>query len=386
MKKLVQSSLFTFIAFCSFSQYQIGHTTITFNDPARTGGFGSGGGSGRQIQTEIYYPATANGENTAVASGDFPIIVFGHGFAMAWDAYSNIWEHYASKGYILAFPRTEGGLFPGPSHADFGLDMNVVEARMQAEDALATSLFYQKINGNSALMGHSMGGGATILGASVNTSIKAVVGLAPAETDPSAIAAATNVTVPSIIFSGGQDGVTPPNDHHIPIYDGLSSACKTFVNVVGGAHCYFANSNFNCDFGEGTSSTGISITRAEQQTRTYSILDPWLSYQLMNDNAAWTTFQTSLSASPTTLITETTCSFAGLDEGSNEQIVFSPNPTNSIISFVNTTNEKKEISILNASGQLLEKKEVQNQVDFTQFKSGIYFLQMNGKTYKIIKE
>jgi predicted dienelactone hydrolase len=259
MKKLVQLTLFTVIAFCSFSQFQIGHTTLTFNDPARTGGFGSGGGSGRQIQTEIYYPATTAGENTAVASGDFPIIVVGHGFAMSWDAYTNIWEHYAPMGYILAFPRTEGSLFPAPSHGDFGLDINVIEARMQAEDALATSLFYQKINGNSALMGHSMGGGATILAASTNTSIKAVVGLAPAETDPSAIAAASNVTVPAIIFSGVQDGVTPPDEHHIPIYDGLSSACKTFVNVVGGAHCYFANTNFNCDFGEVTASTGISI-------------------------------------------------------------------------------------------------------------------------------
>lgn len=385
MKKLVQSSLFTLIAFCSFSQYQIGHTTITFNDPARTGGFGSGGGSGRQIQTEIYYPATAAGENTTVASGEFPIIVFGHGFAMSWDAYTNIWAHYAPMGYILAFPRTEGGLFPGPSHADFGLDMNVVETRMQAEDALGSSLFYQKINGNSALMGHSMGGGATILAASTNTSIKAVVGLAPAETDPSAIAAAANVTVPAIIFSGGQDGVTPPNEHHIPIYDNLNSACKTFVNIIGGAHCYFANTNANCDLGESLSSTGISITREDQQNGTFIILDPWLDYQLKNDNAAWTAFQLSIDANKM-FMTQTTCTFAGIDEGSNERILFSPNPTNSIISFVNISNEKREVSILNASGQLLEKKEVQNQVDFTQFKSGIYFLQMNGKTYKIIKE
>ena len=66
--------------------------------------------------------------------------------------------------------------------------------------------------------------------------------------------------------------------------------------------------------------------------------------------------------------------------------MLSPNPTNSIISFVNESNENIEISILNASGQLLAKKEVQNQVDFTQFESGIYFLQMKGKTYKIIKE
>jgi len=385
MKKLVQSSLFTLIAFCSFSQYQIGHTTITFNDPARTGGFGSGGGSGRQIQTEIYYPATAAGENTTVASGEFPIIVFGHGFAMSWDAYTNIWAHYAPMGYILAFPRTEGGLFPGPSHADFGLDMNVVETKMQAEDALASSLFYQKVNGNSALMGHSMGGGATILAASTNTSIKAVVGLAPAETDPSAIAAAPNVTVPAIIFSGSQDGVTPPDEHHIPIYDGLSSACKTFVNIIGGAHCYFANTNANCDLGESLSSTGISITREDQQIGTFGILDPWLAYQLKNDNAAWTTFQLSLNLSKMWQA-ETTCSFLGMEEGANEQIVFSPNPTNSIIHFVNDSNEKRVISIFNANGQLLETVEVQNQLDFNRFELGIYFLQMNGKTYKIIKE
>ena len=31
-------------------QALVGHTTITFNDPTRTGGFGSGGGAGRQIQ------------------------------------------------------------------------------------------------------------------------------------------------------------------------------------------------------------------------------------------------------------------------------------------------------------------------------------------------
>ena len=217
MKKLLQSTIFTFIAFCTFSQFQIGHTTLTFNDPGRTGGFGSGGGAGRQIQTEIYYPAVSAGENTAVAVGDFPIIVFGHGFAMSWDAYTNIWEHYAALGYIMAFPRTEGSLFPSPSHSEFGLDLNLVESRMQAEDLLATSLFYQKINGNSALMGHSMGGGAAFLAAATNTSIKAVVGFAPAETNPSAIAAATNITVPAIIFSGGQDGVTPPADHHIPI-------------------------------------------------------------------------------------------------------------------------------------------------------------------------
>ena len=53
-------------AFTSFAQFSVGHTTITFNDPTRTGGFGSGGGTGRQIQTEIYYPAASAGTGVEV--------------------------------------------------------------------------------------------------------------------------------------------------------------------------------------------------------------------------------------------------------------------------------------------------------------------------------
>ena len=290
-----------------FAQFSVGHRTITFNDPTRTGGFGSGGGAGRQIQTEIYYPATSAGNNVNVANGEFPVIVFGHGFAMSWDAYQNIWEHYAALGYILAFARTEGSLIPSPSHNDFGLDLRLIGEKMTAENSNSASPFYQKINGNIAIMGHSMGGGATILAAANNANIKAIIGLAPAETNPSAIAAAPNVSVPAIIFSGSSDGVTPPADHHIPIYNGLVSTCKTFVSIVGGGHCYYANTNFNCDFGETTSSTGISITRAQQQARTFSLLDPWLEYMLKDSCDAYTQFSDLQDDSPSTLAVQTTC-------------------------------------------------------------------------------
>lgn len=301
--------VFLFITASStlFAQFSVGHRTITFNDPTRTGGFGSGGGAGRQIQTEIYYPAATSGNNVAIASGSFPVIVFGHGFAMSWDAYQNIWEHYAALGYILAFARTEGSLIPAPSHNDFGLDLRLIGEKMTAENANSASPFFQSMNGNTAIMGHSMGGGATILAAANNPNIKAIVGLAPAETNPSAIAAAPNVSVPAMIFSGSSDGVTPPADHHIPIYNGLVSTCKTFVSIVGGAHCYYANTNFNCDFGEATTSTGIAITRAQQQARTYSLLDPWLEYMLKDSCDAYTLFSNIQDDSPSTLAVQTTC-------------------------------------------------------------------------------
>ena len=90
-------------------------------------------------------------------------------------------------------------------------------------------MFENKINGNAAIMGHSMGGGATFLGAENNTNITTVIGLAPAETTPSAIAAAANVAVPALVFTADEDMVTPAVDHQIPIYNGLGNSCKYLI-------------------------------------------------------------------------------------------------------------------------------------------------------------
>lgn len=167
---------------------------------------------------------------------------------------------------------------------------------MKLEGTNPSSPFYQKISNKTAIMGHSMGGGASILAAAGYTQVTTVVGLAPAETTPSAISAASNVSVPTLIFSGAQDGVTPPSTHHIPIYNAIpTSVCKTFVSIIGGAHCYFANPNFNCDFAEATALTGISISRTTQQIKTQRILEQWFRFKLKTECDAFQAFQDSLS-------------------------------------------------------------------------------------------
>ena len=157
-----------------------------------------------------------------------------------------------------------------------------------------------------------MGGGATMLAAENNAAIAGIVGLAPAETNPSAVSVCGNINVPALIFSGSNDGVTPPIDNHLPMYQGLASSCKSYVSITGGAHCYFANSNFNCDFGESTSSQGISITRAQQQQKTFQILNPWLNYVLNTDCYALADFQASLTNTAGT-VNQTTCAQPGIN-------------------------------------------------------------------------
>lgn len=295
MKTLFLSSLFTLLCINIYSQYSIGHMSKTFVDASR---------SNRNIETEIYYPATTTGDNTPAASDEFPVIVFGHGFVVAWSAYANLWEEFVPRGYIMVFPRTEGSIV-STDHQKFGWDLQFLVTEMQNEGALGTSILYNTIAPETELMGHSMGGGASFLAADSlcvngNTNLKTLIGLAPAESTTngvSSIASAARVTVPSLILSGVQDGVTPPVDHHIPMYNALASTCKTILNVIGGAHCYFANTNTACDFGELTSSSGISITRAEQHDITFDFVNLWLDYTLKGECGAFNAFQDSVATS-----------------------------------------------------------------------------------------
>lgn len=271
-----------------FSQtYQVGHTTINFTDSTR---------SNRIIQTEVYYPANMAGTDVSIAGGQFPVIIFGHGFVMVWSAYQNLWDNFVPLGYIMAFPRTEGNI--SPNHGEFGKDLKFLAGAMQNEGITSSSIFFNAVKDKTAIMGHSMGGGSAILSAASNTAIETVVAFSPAETNPSAIASAENITVDALILAGAQDGVAPPSANAIPIYDTLGSSCKTYISISGGAHCYFANSNFNCDFGEGSSSSGISITRAEQQDITNDFVNLWLDYKLKGNCNALDVFNDSLTTSP----------------------------------------------------------------------------------------
>ena len=276
------------------AQGQIGNYTLTVQDSAR---------GNRNIETAVYYPALSSGTGTTIDTGQYPIIVFGHGFAMNWNAYQNIWEALVPNGYIVVFPKTESGLF-SVNHQEFAWDLQFLVKYMQVEGQNTNAPIYNAVAASTALMGHSMGGGAAFLAAdslctAFDSTFKTIIGLAPAESNSngvSSIISALQVTCPSLIFSGSQDGVTPPSVHHLPIFNNISG-CKTFVSILGGGHCYFAGPNFNCDFGESVSSTGISISRTQQQMTCSNILIPWLDYYLKNDCAALGIFSDSIASS-----------------------------------------------------------------------------------------
>lgn len=270
----------------AFSQSPIGHRTLQFTDPAR---------NNRQVPAEVYYPAESAGNNTPVLAGAFPVIVFGHGYLMPYSAYGYFRDAMVPEGYVVVFPTTEGSLFP--SHINFGLDLAFLVGAMQNEGTTPSSPFYQHIDTTSAIMGHSMGGGAAFLACQGNTLPTAVVTFAAAETTPSAIAAASGVSLPSLVLAASEDCVTPPANNQVPMYDALAGACKVFVSITGGGHCYFADYNLQCSLGETGCQQNFTISREQQQDAALDFTRPFLDWFLKKDYSAWLSFNDSLNLS-----------------------------------------------------------------------------------------
>lgn len=278
--------LILLLPFISYAQdYNIGHTELEFYDETRD----------RIIPTKIYYPSDQNGENVAISNSSFPIIVFGHGFLIGWETYSNFWLELVPKGYILSFPTTEMSF--SANHEGFGQDLKfVADAMLELENEI-NSIFFNSIIPNTAIMGHSMGGGASFLSSTNSASITTLINFAAAETSPSAISAALDVNIPTLVFAGEEDCVTPPTSNQIPMYDATNSSCKTFINIKYGGHCYFANDNFACNFGESSCSSGLDISREQQQDVTFDFLNLWLDYTLYNNEYSVIEFNDSLQTS-----------------------------------------------------------------------------------------
>lgn len=367
------------------AQFQIGHSTVTFNDPAR---------SNRPILTDIYYPADAASVDVPLAAGAFPVIQFGHGFVMSTDSYQYFWENYVPQGFILCLPQTEGSF--SPSHTDFARDLAFLCMAMEAENLQAASRFYGHVQPRYCVMGHSMGGGCTVLSYQYNPDlIKCMAAFAPANTNPSALVVAPALSVPSLVFAGSYDCIAPPAQQALPIYQALdTTACKHYVDITGGSHCQFGDANANCSFGELlTGCSNPPITAAAQHALVNSILLPWLNVYLKEDESFITPLNDLLASENgfTTLngCANTTKVDAIQDAGLGFKILSNPVVQDEISVQLNTFESDTHIvfSIYNISGQLLSQVKSESgiirRISIPALRSGMYYLSAEGKNGKM---
>ncbi|MBK9763947.1 MAG: T9SS type A sorting domain-containing protein [Flavobacteriales bacterium] len=306
MRATAFSAVLLFTLSASAQPFSVGTRQLSFVDAARN----------RTIEVIAHYPAASSGTDVPVADGEFPVLVFGHGFVMAVDVYSNLWNYFVPKGYIMLLPTTEGGI--PPDHGAFGADLAYLADAMQLENTNASSGFFGHVLPATALMGHSMGGGASFLGAGGNTNIQALVNFAAAETTPSAVAAAATVQVPTLVFAASEDCVAPIAAHQGPMYAALTVPCKAFVNILGGGHCYFAENSFTCTLGEFTCGPDLTVSRTEQHAIMNDFAGLWLDHFLKGDELAYAAVLDSMTTS-TRVDAEFTCLSTAVNERKSAQ-------------------------------------------------------------------
>ena len=362
--------LFLNTCLIGYSQpFAIGHTAITFTDPSR---------GNRQIAADLYYPATTAGNNTPISSGIFPLVIYGHGFVMVTGAYQNFWDLLVRDGYIVALPSTEGST--SPNHSEFGADLRFLVSQIQTNGA-GSSIPSSSVGLTSAIMGHSMGGGCSFLAAQNNTAITTMVSFAAAVTNPSSVTAASSVTVPTLVFSGSEDCVAPPAQHQDLMYNSTATVYKTQVNISNGNHCYFANYNFNCTFGESTCQPVPNITRAEQQSVVNDFLKYWLAYYLKGDCSAAQSFQDSLTTSSRITYRQSQpigCTTGLTSLNSQDGIKIYPNPSAGNF-IVRSELKSPELRITDLTGKIVIRHKLNSQISIIDFpfSPGIYFARLS---------
>ncbi len=150
-------------------EYSVGLRVERFVDTSRTVQI-EGAPEPRTLVTYVRYPALGPAgridvPNAAPARGPFPLVVFGHGFALTPGFYAPILQAWARAGYVVAapvFPLENAGAPGGPDEADLTnqpADMQFVISQMLALSQAASGPLAGLIDpAHIAVSGHSDGG------------------------------------------------------------------------------------------------------------------------------------------------------------------------------------------------------------------------------------
>jgi pimeloyl-ACP methyl ester carboxylesterase len=268
-------------------QYETGHTCMELRDSAR---------GNRRVKFEVYYPVPAPAVNEAPAEingGKFPVICFAHGYQHPGDQYGNLVGILVPSGYIMLNLTTFEG--PFPSHRGYADEVRFLAASVVKLGADTASPLYGIADTLCILMGHSMGGGAMFHAAADNADVDAVVALTPYDIRPSAIEAASRVTVPTLIFSGTSDCITPPEKNHIPMYERSAAEDKTYISIINGSHCGMGDSR-KCFMAERIAGCRGGMNTEEQTAILKRYMIPWLDFFLKGDRDQGCAFNMTLTS------------------------------------------------------------------------------------------
>jgi fermentation-respiration switch protein FrsA (DUF1100 family) len=158
------------------SSYAVGLRVLRLVDTSRTIELPDGASEPRTLYTEVRYPALGAPGGTdlpdapaARADGPFPLVVFGHGFAVTPALYAALLQSWARAGYVVAapvFPLENADAPGGPDESDLvnqPADMRFVISSMLAASSSRSGPFAGLIDPQRIAVAGQSDGGDTAL-------------------------------------------------------------------------------------------------------------------------------------------------------------------------------------------------------------------------------
>jgi len=163
--------------------FAVGIRTLTFVDSTRTVRFPGRKPTPRTLVTVIRYPAAGSasllrdlpGVPPARTAGPFPLVIFGHGFAVTPGPYARLLDAWARAGYVVAapiFPLGNAHAPGGPNESDIvnqPRDMSVVISRLLGLTAARRGLFSGLVEPTAIAVSGQSDGGETALATAYDT-------------------------------------------------------------------------------------------------------------------------------------------------------------------------------------------------------------------------
>ncbi|AHI19193.1 hypothetical protein CCASEI_03065 [Corynebacterium casei LMG S-19264] len=160
-------------------------------------------GSHRVLVGDLDYAGLPGKVYTPAEGKGLPAVAFGHDWRKSVKDYHATLRHLASWGFVVVAPDTETGLIP--NHRNLAADL---ESSLQVAAGVKLGNSNISVSPHKlGLIGHGMGGGTAILSAVDNDKVKAVGAYYPAQTSPSADAAARRLDIPGLIIGSGRSDI-----------------------------------------------------------------------------------------------------------------------------------------------------------------------------------
>lgn len=234
------------------SSFAVGLRILRLVDTSRTIQLPNGTSEPRTLVTEVRYPALGAPDRTdlldapaARADGPFPLIVFGHGFAVTPALYARLLQSWARAGYVVAapvFPLENANAPGGPDESDLTnqpADMRFVISSMLAASSAGSEAFAGLLDPTRIAVAGQSDGGDTALAVAYDPRfrdprVSAAVILSGAEIPGAGAFTFPPGGPPLLAAQGTADTVNPPSATNE--YFTAAQRPKYLLNLIGAEH------------------------------------------------------------------------------------------------------------------------------------------------------